>query len=179
MMTSTYKIEPSYIAPLHNGTYTASAFNKKPIKQFFSAVATATTFALVVNSQAFSDDPKKIFPTAHTISPAPINARFSVSVEEPFQYENRQEVEKYISNKSDVLNLYKSLPVLIESVFGKAKVYVSVFNCDEENWSNLRVDIKSDHEIEELSALEDQLFKLLEKDKSFLAALEHVTICCG
>lgn len=171
-MTEVYKTEPSYTAPLHNNADTISAANRKPIKQFIAA-ATVATLAY----STFIDDVS--FPTAHPLSPAPINARFAVSVDEPFEYENREEVLKYIADKADVLNLYKSLPVLIENVFGKANVQISVFKDEEENWSNLRVDIESGHEIEKLSALEDRLFKLLEKDKSFLAALEHVTICCG
>lgn len=172
MNTVVYKTEPSYIAPLHNNADTISAASRKPIKQFIAVAAVAST---LVNS-TFID---VSFPTAHTLSPASINDRFSVSADEPFQYKNREEVLKYISDKADVINLYKSLPVLIESVFGKASVQISVFEDEEENWSNLRVDIESDHEIEKLSALEEHLFKLLEKDKSFLAALEHVTICCG
>lgn len=172
MTTGVYKTEPRYTAPLHNNADTISAADRKPIKQFIAVAAAASTLAY----STFID---VSFPTAHTLSPASINDRFSVSTDEPFQYENREEVLKYISDKADVVNLYKSLPVLIESVFGKANIQISVFKDEEENWSNLRVDIESGHEIEKLAALEDHLFKLLEKDKSFLAALEHVTICCG
>jgi hypothetical protein len=171
MITAAYT-ESVYTAPRNNSADIVSAADRKPIKQIFFAAATATTLAYGACIDVS-------FPTAPTLFKASINDKFAVSVEEPFQYENREEVLKYIADKADVLNLYKSLPVLIENVFGKAKVQISVFKDEEENWSNLRVDIESGHEIEKLSALEDHLFKLLEKDKSFLAALEHVTICCG
>jgi len=181
MITSTYKTEPSYIAPLKNSADTLSMFKEKSGYYLPSKVAVATTILLAsaLASQIFNDDPRKIFPTAYPLSPAPINSNVIATIEEPFSFENRDEVIKFIAGKADVLSLYKSLPVLIQSVFGNAKVQLSIFKDYEENWSNLRVEITSGHEIDSLSALEDQLFKLLEKDKSFIAALDHVTISCG
>lgn len=127
----------------------------------------------------FSEYQKWNFPTANILPferESPIEV---ASVNEVFQFENRDEVLDFIRVKPDVLNLYKSLHVMIESVFGDAKVRLSVFRDYEEDWNNLRVEIESDHEIEEITALENKLFDLIEKDSSFIAALDHVTISCG
>lgn len=151
-----------------------AGLSDKVKRGFFAATATTLLFSPVLDI------------TDHTISFSTTNIehktkQFDVpfSIREPFTFKNRAEVLKYIHERPDMLNLYKSLHVMIERIFGDARIKLSIFKDLEEDWSNLFVEIDSDSEIDELLVLEDKLFALIEEDDSFFAALEHVTISCG
>ena len=181
MIDSTYKTESQYEMPIKSRAETLSIMEGKSVlpRNVIRNMATTMFVASMLANYALAEDSKRAFPTAHTISPLPINSNIISSTEEPFQFANREEVMKFISNKPDVLSLYKSLPILVQNVFGKAKVHLSVFRDYEENWSNLRVEIESSHELEKLFELEKNFFELLEKDNSFIRALDSVTISLG
>lgn len=111
--------------------------------------------------------------------PAYEECKSTFKSEEHFTFTNRAEVLEYIEERPALQNLYKRLHIIIKSIFGDVSVHLSIFRDYEENWSNLRVEIRSDSEMEELLELEDKLFALIEKDKLLFAALEYVTISCG
>lgn len=184
-MTSTQKIsstclEYNYIPSYNNVLDTESTLKKdqKKSSNVINGIATALiATTLFLGSSAKNENLKKSFPTSYLSIKN--NNVFNDFEDGKFNFENKEEVLNFIADKEDVKNLCKNLPSLIESVFGKVQMSLSVFKDYEENWSNLRVEIESEHDINALSALEDKLFKLLEKDKSFLDALDYVTICRG
>ena len=129
------------------------------------------------SSFTYDDSVSKEFGDIQLIVPQNKSAR-DISHADEGGYENEKEVLSYILKKEGVANLIKSLPFMIESVFGDAKIHLSVFRDYEEDWSNLMVDIESKYEIAEFIKLEEKLFQLIEKEPKFIAALEYVTISC-
>lgn len=181
MSGSAFETVATHVTPLRNGADTLSALKIGPVEQIACKLSFATTFVLasVIATHAASDDSRKTFPTAHTISPSYISSGLANRAGGRFEVVDRNEVQEFIDGKPDVQFLYEKLPGIVESVFGKSAIHVSVFRDNEEHWSNLRIEIESNHEIEELSDLEEQLFRILEKNRSLLAALQYVTISCG
>lgn len=141
-------------------------------------IISTLALAVLVSQTLDIADYKLSFPTSRPAYEPIENFDTVTSIEEPFTFKSRAEVLRYIQERPDVLNLYKSLHVMIEDVFGDVGVRLSVFKDHEESWSNLRVEIDSGLEVRELLEKEDQLFTEIEKDKSFIAALEYVTISC-
>ncbi len=95
-------------------------------------------------------------------------------------FENKLEVLNYIVGKKGLFDLYEALPLLIQKTFTDTpKVHLSIFKDDEENWSNLRVEIESYEPLDKLFDLENQLFSLMEEDGYHVEALKYVTISMG
>lgn len=174
-----YGTADNTFSPLHLDDGTLNAI-PQPKTGYGNKVIISTLALAALVSQTFDiADYKLSFPTSRPAYVPIENFDTIASTEEPFTFKNRSEVLSYIEERPDLLNLYKSLHVLIGNVFGDASVRLSVFKDQEENWSNLRVEIESKNDVEELLALEDKLFGLIEEDNSFFVALEHVTISCG
>ena len=95
-----------------------------------------------------------------------------------YDYESEageEAVQSYIQDKAGVLDFLKALPSLIQSVFIRSQVTMSlsVFIDCEEDWSNLCVEIFSDYEIEELTLLENELFGKIDARPDFLSAVNN------
>jgi hypothetical protein len=175
MNTADYSTTGKSFIPLYTNINNNPVAKPHGSKVVFPTLATFATVALMSGNFGY----KESFPTSRLIYEPIPNLDISSSLEEPFTFTNRTEVLKYINERSNLFDLYKSLHVMIESVFGDARVHLSIFRYYEENWSNLLVKIKSKNASDDLLSLEDKLFAMIQEDDSFFAALEHVTISCG
>jgi hypothetical protein len=166
--------EPNYSLPIKNNADTISAFQTNSVhrssKRWAVSTVMAASLMAAIHHPAF---PTATYPT----TPVSTKAGYIASRETYFQFENEAEVLQFMSDKADVLNLYENLPHLINQVFGNARLKISIFHAYDEDWRTLRIDIDSGRSIEDLTALEENFFALLEKDTSFIAALDHVTLC--
>jgi hypothetical protein len=150
------------------------ALNKPQKKAGMSAVRIFSTALLAASLCAASDFDKG--GSLNVAEPISLEEYSSGKATEPYVFLNRDEVTKFISNRNDIKELLKSLPVMTAEVLGEAKMSLSVFTDFEENWKNLRVEIETNHSIEEFGLLEDKLFALFEENKIPDSALADVTI---
>lgn len=142
------------------------------VKSVLAGILTASTTGYTY----LTESDQKPFATIAGISPP--HSDEPIVKDKIFEYKKPMEVLAYIRDKPNVRKFLKALPSLVQQVFDKATLRVSVFKDYEEGWSDLWIEILSNNEVEEFLVLEDRLFGLIEKDSQFVAALKHVTISC-